>query len=154
MDVPMIDLTLPAGALGDEAKRGLVASLVETVARWEGMADDPRVAATVWTFLNELPPDAIGVAGQPATEPRYRVQITVAEGTLDERRTEGLIADVTREVLEAEGSPNEPAHAARVWCHLHELPDGNWGAVGKVWRLQDIAEFAGIDLAAIGPRSS
>jgi hypothetical protein len=53
-------------------------------------------------------------------------------------------------VLEAEGSPNEPAQAARVWCHIHELPDGNWGAVGRIWRLHEIAEFAGIELEAAG----
>lgn len=141
----MIDLTFPQGAMGEEAKRMLVAQLARTVARWEGMSDDPQVASAIWTFVDERPAGAINIAGEPAAEPRYRVQVTVAEGSLDEQRKEGLVADITRQVLDAEGSPNEPAHATRVWCHLHELSEGNWGAVGRIWRLRDIAEFAGID---------
>ena len=144
--MPMIELTLPQGALGDAAKQTLVERLTRTVLESEGMSDTPAVAATIWLFVDERPPAAINVGGRPAESPRYRVELTVAEGSLDERRKQGLVADVTEQVLEAEGSPNEPAEAARVWCHIRELPDGNWGAVGRIWRLRDIAEFAGIDL--------
>jgi phenylpyruvate tautomerase PptA (4-oxalocrotonate tautomerase family) len=143
--MPMIELTMAEGALDADRKERLLKRLAATVSRWEGMADDPRVAATVWTFIDERRAGSIVAGGRPADEWRYRVEITVAEGLLDDERKAGLVADVTRCVLEAEGAPNEPAHAARVWCHIHELPDGNWGATGRVWRLADIVEFTGID---------
>jgi phenylpyruvate tautomerase PptA (4-oxalocrotonate tautomerase family) len=147
--MPMIELTLAEGVLDQEGKARLIKQLMTSVSKWEGMADDPRVAAAVWTFVDERPAGSIVAGGRPADEPRYHVQITVAEGSLDDERKSRLVADVTRHVLEAEGSLNEPVNAARVWCHIHELPDGNWGAAGRVWRLADIAEFAGIDPATV-----
>jgi phenylpyruvate tautomerase PptA (4-oxalocrotonate tautomerase family) len=143
--MPMIEVTLPEGALDDAAKAQLVERLTEAVQKREGMADEPKVKSLIWTFLDERPAAAMYVAGQPAGRPRYRVQVMVVAGSLDDERKEGLVADVTRAVLEAEGAANEPANAARGWCHIVDLPDGNWGAVGRIWRLQEIAEFAGID---------
>jgi phenylpyruvate tautomerase PptA (4-oxalocrotonate tautomerase family) len=143
----MIELTLPEGALPQPALSALVERLTRTVLETEGMADNELVASTIWTFVDERPAHAINVAGRPAEQPRYRVSITVAEGSLDDERKAALVAEVTSHVLAAEGRENDPRHAARVWCHIHELPDGNWGAVGKIWRLSDIEEFAGIERA-------
>jgi phenylpyruvate tautomerase PptA (4-oxalocrotonate tautomerase family) len=147
--MPIIELTLAEGTLGDEDRTRLMEQLAATVSKWEGMADDPRVAATVWTFVDERRIGSMVAGGRPPEEPRYRVQITVAEGSLDDERKSHVVAEVTRQVLEAEGSPNEVAQAARVCCHIHEIPDGNWGAAGRVWRLADIVEFAGIDPATV-----
>jgi phenylpyruvate tautomerase PptA (4-oxalocrotonate tautomerase family) len=144
--MPMIELTFPHGALQDEARAALIDRLTRTVGRWEGMSESEQVASSIWAFVDERPAESINAAGRPAARPRYRVQITVAEGSLDERRKSGLVAEVTEQVLEAEGSANEPRQAARVWVHLHELPDGNWGAVGRIWHLRDIVQFAGIEL--------
>lgn len=144
--MPLIDVTLPEGALAEEAKASLVERLTATVSQVEGMADDPKVANLIWTLLDERPAGAFHAAGRPVDTPRYRVNVTVAAGSLDAERKERLVAEVTQHVLEAEGAPNDPRNAARVWCHIHELPDGNWGAVGRIWRLEEIAQFAGIDL--------
>jgi phenylpyruvate tautomerase PptA (4-oxalocrotonate tautomerase family) len=143
--MPMIDLTLPERVLDNEQKQGLVAQLVATVKKWEGMADDPRVASTIRSFIDERPAAHLAVGGQVHEAPYYRVQLTIAAGILDEERRAGLVAEITERILDAEGSPNEPVNAARVWVHIHELPDGNWGAVGRIWRLGEMVKFAGID---------
>jgi phenylpyruvate tautomerase PptA (4-oxalocrotonate tautomerase family) len=147
--MPMIDLTLPKGALTEEAKAMLLKRLTTTVAKWEGIADDPRALQTIWAFLDERDPSAMTVGGEPVAAPRYRVRVTLAAGALDDQRKAGLVADATQAVLEAEGAANEPANAARVWCHIHELPDGNWGAVGRIWRLRDVAELVGVDFPGL-----
>lgn len=144
--MPMIDLTLPAGALDEGRRAELVDQLSRTVAKWEGVSDYDRAARTVWLFVDERPADAMYVGGRPAGRPRYRLRLTTVEGALDDERKAGLVAEVTQNILDAEGSPNEPANAARVWCHIVELPDGNWGTVGEIWRLSRIAEFAGVEL--------
>ena len=143
--MPMIDLTLPEGALDNEQKQELVSQLVATVKKWEGMADNPRVASTIRSFIDERPAAHLAVGGQVQEAPYYRVQLTIAAGILDEERKAGLVAEVTERILDVEGSSHESANAARIWCHIHELPDGNWGAVGRIWRLGEIVKFAGID---------
>jgi phenylpyruvate tautomerase PptA (4-oxalocrotonate tautomerase family) len=148
--MPMIDLTLPQGALDDDQKQALVEKLVAAVRKWEGIADDPRAVATIRSFIDERPASAFACGGQAQKAPYYRIQLTVAEGVLDEERKAGLVAEVTQVILAAEGSsPDDPRNAARIWCHIHELPDGNWGAVGRIWRLPDMVQFSGIDPASV-----
>lgn len=60
------------------------------------------------------------------------------EGQFDDDRRAAMVAAVTEAVLDAE----QGAHARdpfRVWVMMHEIPDGDWGAVGRVYRLRDIA---------------
>ena len=65
--MPMVELTLPEGALGDEAKSTLVERITETVAKWEGMSDDPKVRGLIWTFLDERPAAALYAGGLRCT---------------------------------------------------------------------------------------
>ena len=53
--MPMIDLTLPAGALQPSALTTLVEDLTTIVLRWEGVADNPATRAMAWAFVHELP---------------------------------------------------------------------------------------------------
>lgn len=147
--MPLIELTLPRGALPEDAKPELLKRLTNTVAKWEGGADNPRLLGTIWALLDERDPAGMSVGGARTDKPYYRLHVTTIEGALDARQKEGLVADVTEAILDAEGSPSEPANAARVWCHIDELADGNWGAVGKIWRLRDIAEFTGVKFEGV-----
>ncbi len=154
--MPMIDLTLPQGALAEDAKARLVEELTAALLKWEGAPDNEIAASIAWTYVDERPAGAINVAGRPAQEPRYRVRVTVPEGALDDERKAGLVAEVTERVLAAEGKPNEPEQAMRVWCIIREVRDGNWGGGGRVWRLKDIARFIGVtrDRARDGDREA
>jgi len=73
----------------------------------------------------------------------------VPEGALDDERKSGLVADVTRTVLEHEGSPVDVANASRVWVFINDVPDGNWGGAGRIFRFKDIARMVGGDGEAV-----
>ena len=137
--MPMIDLTLPASALDDAARSRLVDDLLTTLLHWEGAPDNDRSRSLAWAFVHEA--DAVVVASSPTGKPHYRVGIRTPAGALDDERRAGLVADVTRLVLDAERSPNTPENAFRVWVILDEVADGGWGAAGRVWRFGDIAGF-------------
>lgn len=137
--MPMIELTLPKNALSKEKTAELVNNLTQTLLHWEGAPPDSRAAQEVsWGYVNWV--DEVNVGGKPADKPRYRVVTTVPQGALrnDEVRS-GLVADVTRAVIEAEGSQDDPTAAARVWVIIKEITDGNWGGDGRIFRLKDIA---------------
>lgn len=146
--MPMIDLTLPKGALAPEARDKLVEDLTAALLRWEGAPDNPATRSISWAFVHELPEGGVNVGGRPAPEPRYRVQLTVPEGTpklhgpLGEDSRNGLVEEVTRLVLEAEGAAFDFENAMRVWVHIHELADGFWGGAGRIFRMKEIADFA------------
>jgi phenylpyruvate tautomerase PptA (4-oxalocrotonate tautomerase family) len=135
--VPMIELTLPEGAIARDRRDALVADITETLLRWEGAGDSPVAREIAWAWVNEVPAGDFYVAGRPAADgdARYRVKITVPAGALDDERKAGLVEEVTRAVLEADGGED----AARVWVIVREVADGNWGGAGRIFRLRDIA---------------
>lgn len=87
----------------------------------------------------------IVVNGRPAApaRARHKIDITVPEGALSERRRDGLIADVTSLVLDACEPGERPADASmRVWVLVHEQPDGWWGAAGVSVQFARLRQFA------------
>ena len=137
--MPMLELTYPEGALQPDVRSRLVEELGATLVRWEGAPDTEFFRQATWGYLDERPAWAINRAGAPA-EPRvFRLAATVPAGALSERRKAGFIQETTRLILDAEGGDGDPQ---RVWVHIHEIPDGNWGALGQVIRFEQLRAAA------------
>jgi phenylpyruvate tautomerase PptA (4-oxalocrotonate tautomerase family) len=138
--MPLLDAYIPAGALTEEAERDLLAKLTDLLIEHEG-ADptNPTVRSIAWVFLNR--PEAVYVAGAPADAPRYRFVASVPEGQWNAERRQSIVEAITDAVLDAEQGAH-PRDPMRVWVFTPEVPDGTWGAIGRVVRLADIAGVA------------
>jgi len=148
--MPMIDVTLPEGTLTTGARDALADRLTTTLLHWEGAGELPFARQISWVYFDERPQGSMYVAGEAAAEPRYRVLVTIPQGAIKEdERKEGLVADITRDILAAEGVEGDE-HAMRVWVFVHEVPDGHWGGAGRVFRLRDIAKLVGTGGASAG----
>ena len=142
--MPMIELTLPQGALDKGAQDDLMEKLTFALLRWEGAPEDSETARTIsWGYVDEKPTSNVYQGGKPQpAQPLYRVKVTVPMGALDDEKKSGLVAEATRYVLEAEGAdPDDPAALMRVWVIVREVADGNWGGAGRVFRLREIASL-------------
>jgi phenylpyruvate tautomerase PptA (4-oxalocrotonate tautomerase family) len=154
--MPMIRLTVPAGALTEEGRATVQRDLAAVLLRWEGAPDTAFFRAQAWSYLVELPDGAQTTAEDDA--PRFLVEVTAPQGALSERRKAGLVQDATKTVLAAAGPggvvevphsttglpqhPLTPDDAPRVWVLVHEQPDGTWGAGGSVIRYADLVALA------------
>ena len=136
--MPMIRLTVPAGALTEEGRATVQRDLATVLLRWEGAPDTAFFRAQAWSYLIELPEGAQTTAEDDA--PRFLVEVMVPQGAVSERRKAGLVQDATRTVLSAAGLA--PEEALRVWVLGHEQPDGSWGAGGSVIRYADLVALA------------
>ena len=136
--MPMIQLTAPTGALPRDARERLQHDLATTLLKWEGAPDTAFFRAQAWAYLIELPEGAQTTAEDAL--PRFRIDVTVPDGALSDRRREGLIKDVTGLVLDAAGLTE--ADALRVWVLIREQPEGTWGAGGAVVRFSELAALA------------
>ncbi|WP_144107544.1 Tautomerase enzyme [Paraburkholderia sp. BCC1886] len=151
--MPMIDITIPEGAIAPEAEARLIKEITDILIKSEGF--DPvnnKVAqsATV-AFLHR--PAAIYVAGAPATEPRYRVIPTVPEGKYSDEAVTMLVREVTEAFARAEGRSFEET-APLVWVFPSEISEGRWGARGVIRGIADIqAMLAGEHERTIGEQS-
>ena len=147
--MPLIDLTMPAGALDAERRQELVKTLGDTMLRWEGAPDTEFFQSVMWVNVHELPADAANAAGRPVgDEPRFLVQATVPEGALSDRRKEGVVKEMTEAVLRAADLAEDAA--LRVWVLVNEVPEGNGGAGGQVVRVQHLREIAKQEREAAG----
>lgn len=137
--MPMIDLTIPEGALEPDAEARLIKELTDILLQHEGFEpSNERAQSVSVVFLHR--PAAVYVGGQRETAPRYRIQPSVPEGQYTEASRKSLVKEVTAAVVRAEGrSFGEVAH--RVWVFPTEIPDGQWGSRGVIRPLPDIQAF-------------
>ena len=99
--MPMIDVTLPEGALSDEQRNQLGERLTNTILKWEGAAEIPFSRQITAVYFDERPAGSIYIAGEQETQPRYRVLVTIPEGSIkDDERKAGLVEEVTRDRVE------------------------------------------------------
>src|SRR4051812_4728202 len=134
----MIELTVPAGVLTSEGRESVQRELATVLLRWEGAPDTEFFRAQAWSYLHELPSGAQTTAGDDA--PRFRVDVTVPQGAVSDRRKAGLVKEATEVVLKAAGLTE--ADAVRVWVLIHEQAEGTWGAGGGIVRYAELAALA------------
>jgi phenylpyruvate tautomerase PptA (4-oxalocrotonate tautomerase family) len=140
--MPFVELFAPRGALDSERGRRATGALVSEVMKAEG-APDTRAARDIsWLVITE--PDAWFVGGEAVADvepPRYVVRVSVPAGSLNDTKRADMVERVTRVLAEAHDDPERFHSTPAIWVHINEVPDGNWGAFGRVVRLTDIISF-------------
>jgi phenylpyruvate tautomerase PptA (4-oxalocrotonate tautomerase family) len=138
--MPMLELTYPRGAISSDAREELLEELATKMLEAERAPDTEFFRSITWVYANEIEPQMLAVGGRPGGEPRFRVQVTVPEGALSDRRKGILVDSFNQAVLRAAGL--DESQGIRVWTVIREVPDGNWGAAGQQVRYQQLVEAA------------
>jgi phenylpyruvate tautomerase PptA (4-oxalocrotonate tautomerase family) len=147
--MPLMELTLSAGVLDQEAKTALVDELTTVLLRAERAPDTDFFRSITWTFVNELDESGVYTAGRPDGRPIAHLAVTTPEGALSDRRRAELVENATRALRGALGIPDEDA--IRVWVTCREIAEGSWGAAGQVVRFQQLREAAAAQRAEAQP---
>lgn len=140
--MPFVELFAPKDALAGARGKRMTEQLVAEVMAAEGAPDTEAARSISWLVVNE--PDAWFVGGRPisaAEPPRYVVRVSVPGGSLDDAKRADMVERVTRVLAEAEDDPQRLYREPHAWVHIVEIPDGNWGAAGRVYRLPDIIDY-------------
>ncbi|HSV80886.1 MAG TPA: hypothetical protein VLK85_16935 [Ramlibacter sp.] len=128
--MPMIELSLTAGALPETKLKALLHRATKVLMWWEKIPDTEAARQVAWTFARDFPDGRLAVGGLPPGKPRYRYTVSTIEGLLDERAKQGVMRDLLRITLEAEGAPQDHENASRVWCLFNDVPRSSWGIGG------------------------
>jgi phenylpyruvate tautomerase PptA (4-oxalocrotonate tautomerase family) len=137
--MPMLDITIPENALSPQAETALLGQLTDLLLQHEGV--DPKTpAARLLAKVFVHRPARLFVAGEPASEPHYRVVASVPEGQYDDGRRSAMVAAVTQAILDAEEGAR-PRDPMRVWVFANEIPEGTWGGNGHIHGLAEITGF-------------
>jgi 4-oxalocrotonate tautomerase family enzyme len=134
--MPLIDLTYPAGTFSADARAELVDELGVVLRRAERAPETQFFRDITWVNVHELPEGRIFAAGRPVSEPTFRVQVTIPQGALSDRRKAEFVSEATRAISEV--ARLGEADGLRVWVLIDEVPAGNWGAGGRVVTIDDL----------------
>jgi phenylpyruvate tautomerase PptA (4-oxalocrotonate tautomerase family) len=146
--MPLIDLYVPADALAPGARTELVDELTTVLLRAERAPDTQFFRDITWAYVHEFSEGQIHTAGQPAAKPVFRVQVTVPQGALSDRRKQELVSEATRAISEKVGLSE--ADGLRVWVLINEVPDGNWGAAGNIVQFEMLRQAAAAEREQAG----
>ncbi|HEY7151328.1 MAG TPA: tautomerase family protein [Solirubrobacterales bacterium] len=146
--MPMLELTYPKDAIASDAREELLEELATRMLEAERAPDTEFFRSITWVYANEIEPEALAVGGRPGGEPRFRVQVTVPEGALSDRRKGILVDSFNQAILRAAGL--DESEGIRVWTVISEVPDGNWGAAGQQVRYQQLVEAAAAERESSG----
>jgi phenylpyruvate tautomerase PptA (4-oxalocrotonate tautomerase family) len=138
--MPLIDVFYPAGTFTPEARDALADELTTAMLRAERAPDTEFFRNITWIHVHEQPEGTMLAAGRPVDQPVFRIQATVPQGALSERRKAELVSEATRAVTEAAGLGE--SDGLRVWVIINEVPDGNWGAGGRVVQFEQLRAYA------------
>ncbi len=136
--MPQIQLTVPEGALTVDGGVTVQNELAAVLLKWEGVPDNEFFRSLALAYLHQLPAGSQITAAD--AQPRFRVDVTVPAGALNDERRAGLVKEATEVVLAAAGLGAD--QALRVWVLIHEQADGTWGAGGHIFRYSDLVALA------------
>jgi phenylpyruvate tautomerase PptA (4-oxalocrotonate tautomerase family) len=149
--MPKLELTIPAESLAEEERGRLARDLGAALLRWEGAPDTEFFRSITWAHVHALPADSMQTPDGVA-DPHAVIEISVPGGALSERRRAGLVEEATRIVLDATGW--DPDTSWRVWTLIRDVPEGNWGAGGRIVRFQQLREAAAAERVSEGSGSA
>ncbi|MQA86691.1 MAG: hypothetical protein GEV03_19175 [Streptosporangiales bacterium] len=147
--MPFVELFAPKDALDGERGRRVTEQLVAEVMAAEGAPDTEAARSISWLVVNQ--PDAWFVGGKPISDtepPRYVVRVSVPANSLDDTKRADMVERITRVLADGDQDPQRLYREPVAWVHIVEIPDGNWGAMGQVVRLADIAQYVGATVPA------
>jgi phenylpyruvate tautomerase PptA (4-oxalocrotonate tautomerase family) len=129
--MPLVEVIHPEGSFAPAARRDLLSKLSSICLRWEGIEITDSSQSIAWVYLDERPADSIAAGGKPLSQNVYLVNVRVMVGFMDYERIEGMAAELTQAILEADGT--EGTGDPRVFVIVDEVPSGTWAVDGKVW---------------------
>jgi len=141
MPMPLIIVHLPVDSFNRQQKQQFAEQATNTLLALEGMAEHPKAQNLSWVQYNEFNQENFYMAGHSVAKPHYRIEVKVFQGTMNGDKKEKLTKRLTELLLAIEATDHNLLNAARVWVMIEEVPDGNWGGAGKIYRIKDLMKL-------------
>ena len=130
-------------SLSEEKRKEISERLVSEVMEGEGAPDNENTRSLSWLVWHE--PQLWSIGGrpvQPGERPFYAVRVSMPAASLDDEKRAEVVRRVTKVLAEADDDPGRFYQAPPVsFVLINEVPEGNWGSAGMVFRFPDIVSY-------------
>ncbi|MGH2711052.1 MAG: tautomerase family protein [Actinomycetota bacterium] len=142
--MPFVEVFSSAStSLSQEKRKEISERLVSEVMEGEGAPDNENTRSLSWLVWHE--PKLWSIGGRPVQDgerPFYAVRVSMPAASLNEEKRAEVVRRVTQVLAEADDDPGRFYQAPPVsFVLINEVPEGNWGSAGMVFRFPDIASY-------------
>ena len=140
--MPFVEVFVPRDSLTDKQRAQITDTLVSEVMAAEGAPDTEAARSISWLLLHEVDTWVVGGRAVDGSEPtRFVVRVAVPAGSLDDAKRSDMVKRITTVLADADDDPQRLYADPVAWVHINEIPEGNWGALGRVVGFADVAGF-------------
>ena len=139
--MPLITVHIPENNFTGRQKQAFAQKATDILLTLEGMAANPKAQNLSWVQFSEFSAGNFFLAGHAVEKPHYRIEVKVFQGTMDANKKQKLTAQLTELILDLEQTDHNLLNAARIWVMIEEVPNGNWGGAGKIYRIEDLMKI-------------
>lgn len=140
--MPFVEVFVPRDSLTDKQRAQITDTLVSEVMVAEGAPDTEAARSISWLLLHEVDTWVVGGRAVDGSEPtRFVVRVAVPAGSLDDAKRADMVQRITAVLAEVDDDPQRLYTDPVAWVHINEIPEGNWGALGRVVGFADVAGF-------------
>jgi phenylpyruvate tautomerase PptA (4-oxalocrotonate tautomerase family) len=141
--MPNILVKVPQGAFTAEQRQTLAQKINEAAATAEQMPDDMQKRFVNWIMVDEVAQGMFTCGGLDMTKQVLpcSAMVYLPAGVLDGASRASYVKAMHAAFAATLDSSEKRQLATSVI--LHEVPEGQWGANGMIWRLPDFAKAAG-----------
>lgn len=140
--MPFVEVFSTPGTPRPAQRKQIAERLVAEVMVAEGAPDNDQARAISWLVWHDLEAWSVGgtIVGKDEP-PRYVVRVSVPAASLTDDKREQIVRRVTRVLADADDEPERLYTSVSSMVLLTEIPEGNWGGIGRIVRFNDIASF-------------
>jgi phenylpyruvate tautomerase PptA (4-oxalocrotonate tautomerase family) len=152
--LPFIRVTTPADLLSNDERAAIAERLTVEIMKIEtGGRDTPGFRAISALVFDEIPAGRWSIGGKiAADEAAALIEIRVPSGALVEDRRQRMAAAAHNVLISANAKLAAADGVRRIWTHMIEIAEGNWGAGGQIVSLPDVRLVAaGDSLSPVQP---
>jgi len=143
--MPNIFVKVPEGTFATEELDKIAKGISEAVYKAESIPDNPRQRMLAWVMIEEIKAGHVFCGGKnivPELVPVV-VQFYPPEHVLDTERR-ALAAELVHSAILVAVDPSKRENILTS-CMLLDVPDGHWGAQGRIWNVSHFAQAAGYE---------
>jgi phenylpyruvate tautomerase PptA (4-oxalocrotonate tautomerase family) len=142
--MPFVEVYSSAStSLSEEKRQQISERLVSEVMEGEGAPDNENTRSLSWLVWHE--PKLWSIGGRPVQSgerPFYAVRVSMPAASLDDEKRAEVVRRVTKVLAEADDDHDRFYQAPPVsFVLINEVPEGNWGSAGMVFRFEDVVSF-------------
>jgi phenylpyruvate tautomerase PptA (4-oxalocrotonate tautomerase family) len=140
--MPFVEVFSTPGTPRPEQRKQIAERLVAEVMVAEGAPDNEFARAISWLVWHDIAAWSIGGQVASADEPpRYVVRVSVPAASLTDAKREEIVRGVTRVLADADDEPERLYTSIASFVLIDEVPEGNWGGIGRVVRFNEISSY-------------